>query len=175
MLGRSLPLLSVISSDGFGENRSAAIRAAVGQENEAAVRLGALREASREGFANVGASAKAAGTNEIESMLDGRGVCSHGLRLKYRDALIKEEQVEVISRGKTKQDFFERGIASFEFVPLHGEGVIEEQNYIARCSWLSLGSAICDEGLGEEEAGFRLLGWRWRCFVGRWLSGLGVA
>ena len=65
-----------------------------------------MREAGSECFAEIGASTKAAGADEVEGMLDVGWLDGNGLRPEAGDVLIEEEEIEVVGGSEAVEDRF---------------------------------------------------------------------
>jgi hypothetical protein len=110
----------------------AARGAAVTQQNQVRIgrgRRSALREACGECGLQVRAAAESARANKFQRFFDRRGIGSHGRGLEPRNLRVEKQKIEAVGGLQRMQDALERVITAFQFLPLHRERSVEEQDH----------------------------------------------
>src|SRR6185437_492118 len=129
---------------------------AVGEEIQAGIGAGSLRERSGERLAEISASPQTTGFYEREGLLDCLRRCGNWLRLVDCDVLVKQDERETVGRPEVQQRSFERTVTALKLVPLHGQRVIEEKDDAAGRRVRSRRRRRRKQRLCKEEA---RLGW----------------
>src|SRR6266851_722158 len=88
----------------------------------------ALLQAFVQHMLHIRAAAQPAGTNEIQSALNGCVIRGYGRGLKKLRLLVKQEQIETIRGSQRAKQRFQRLIAALQFLPLHRKRSIEEKH-----------------------------------------------
>ena len=125
---RLLPESGVAGGDLAADDGLTTIGAAVGEESDGCVGLGGLGQRGGQRSQQIRPATKVAGANEVQRLPDRLGGCGDGLRLEGGYVLIEEKDVEAVRRSERMQGGFERRVTAFQLLPLHGEGVVEEQD-----------------------------------------------